>query len=543
MDRIDIDFLVIGSGIAGLTFALKVARYGSVVVVTKKEDVESSTNYAQGGIASVFGSDDSFDLHIQDTLRTGAGLSKEEPVRTMVREGPDRIRELTDFGAEFTKSTRSDGFDLGMEGGHSKKRIVHVRDYTGKEVERILVQAVRQHPNITLHENHIAIDLITEHQVKPASLSKNIHCYGAYVCDIMQKKVLTYAARITMLSSGGVGHVYRHTTNPKIATGDGLAMAHRAGAMLANLEFMQFHPTSLYHPDANSFLISEAVRGAGALLMNSGGDRFMINYHEQAELAPRDVVARAIDTELKKRADDCVYLDLSPIGASNIPEKFPKIYGQCLEYKLDITKELIPVVPAAHYMCGGISCDLYGRTSIENLYSCGETAHTGVHGANRLASNSLLEALVFSHHAAVHIVDTLQHIPHPPESIPEWDDSGTFNAEEWVLIAHDRLEMQNIMWDYVGIVRSDFRLTRAKRRMKMIFREIEEFYRRTTITEELVELRNLATVAQLIIRCALIRKESRGLHYNIDYPERDDVHFLHDTIVQQSITDVRSYIT
>jgi len=540
VSRIDVDFLVIGSGVAGLTFALKVAPYGKVAIVTKKQDIESNTNYAQGGIASVFGKDDSFDLHIEDTLNTGAGLSKLDAVSLMVKEGPKRILELVDFGAQFTKQPDSAEFDLGMEGGHSRQRIVHVHDYTGNEVEEILIKAARQHPNITINENQVAVDLITEHQVQRESNTKNINCYGAYVFDACNNRVDVYAAKITLLASGGVGHVYLHTTNPRIATGDGMAMAYRAGAMMANLEFMQFHPTSLYHPKAESFLISEAVRGAGALLRNKDGERFMKRYSDRAELSPRDVVARAIDAELKKRGDECVYLDPSPIGAEEIPRRFPKIYNKCLEFKLDITKEMIPVVPAAHYMCGGVSTDLKGKTTIGNLYACGEVSQTGVHGANRLASNSLLEALVFSHQAAQYTSKIVSDISAPPREIPPWDDSGTFNSDEWVLIAHDRYEIQKLMWDYVGIVRSDFRLDRAKRRVKMIWQEIEDYYRRTKISEELLELRNLATVAQLIIKSAMIRKESRGLHYNIDYPEKDDAHYLHDTIIQQSTQNIQA---
>jgi len=535
MDRIDVDFLVIGSGVAGLTYALKVAQVGTVAIVTKKEDMESNTNYAQGGIASVFGADDSFEMHEKDTFSTGAGLCKPEPVKIMVTDGPERIKELIEFGAEFTMKKDSEVFDLGMEGGHSRKRIVHAYDYTGNEVEKRLVNAAREHPNIEIYQNQIAIDLITEHQVKITTQSRNLNCYGAYVYDVKQGKIIIYAAKVTLLASGGVGKVYQHTTNPDIATGDGLTMAYRAGAMLSNLEFMQFHPTTLFHPDAQSFLISEAVRGAGALLRTKNGDRFMMNYDERAELAPRDIVARAIDAEMKKRGDECVYLDLSPIKTSEIKKRFPNIFNQCLKYKLDITQELIPVVPAAHYMCGGISTDLNGCTTIEQLYACGEVASTGVHGANRLASNSLLEALVFSHRAAERVSKCAAEIPLPPRVIPAWDDSGTFNSEEWVLISHDKYDIQKIMWDYVGIVRSDFRLNRAKRRIKIILEEVNDFYRKTKITEKLLELRNLATVALLIIQSAMIRKESRGLHYNIDYPERDDVHFQHDTILQQSI--------
>lgn len=534
MARTDIDFLVLGSGIAGLTYALKAAHYGTVAIVTKKKDIESNTNYAQGGIASVFGRDDTFNLHIEDTLAAGKGLNKSEAVEIMVREGPDRIMELVDFGAQFTLQQKTDAFDLGREGGHTRNRIVHAKDFTGNEIERILVAAARKHPNIEIYENHCVVDLITEHQVSKHISSGDKHCYGAYVFDSTSGNVDIFGAKITFLATGGAGQVYLHTSNPGIATGDGLAMANRAGAVLANLEFMQFHPTTLYHPEASSFLISEAVRGAGAVIRDSRGKRFMINYDDREELAPRDIVARAIDAELKKSGDDSVFLDLSPIGAKNIPEKFPQIYSRCLEYKIDITREFIPVVPAAHYMCGGLVTDYSGQTSISNLYACGEVAHTGVHGANRLASNSLLEALVFSHRAALDSKDSVKSVEPPPSGIPPWDDTGTFNTDEWVLISHDRQEIRKLMWDYVGIVRSDFRLGRAKRRIKIIMQEVEDFYRKTKITEELVELRNLATVALLIVKCASMRKESRGLHYTTDYPRQNDTHYLRDTIIQQS---------
>ena len=538
MARIDIDFLVLGSGIAGLTYALKAAQFGSVAIITKKKDIESNTNYAQGGIASVFGKDDTFDLHVEDTLASGKGLNKREAVEIMVGEGPERINELTDFGAQFTLQENGKIFDLGMEGGHSRKRIVHAKDYTGNEIERNLIKTARNNHNIEIYENHCAIDLITEHQVGQKNFSKSTHCYGCYVFDTLHDEIHVFAAKVTFLATGGAGQVYLHTTNPGIATGDGLAMANRAGAVLANLEFMQFHPTTLYHPDASSFLISEAVRGAGAVLRDEMGEQFMQKYDKREELAPRDIVARAIDAELKKSGNECVYLDLSPIGAKNIPQKFPQIYNKCLEYKIDITKELIPVVPAAHYMCGGVVADYSGQTSVVNLLACGEVAHTGVHGANRLASNSLLEALVFSHRAAIVSTGGIKSIAQPPDAIPPWDDSGTLNTDEWVLLRHDRQEIRKLMWDYVGIVRSNFRLGRAKRRIKMIFQEVEEFYRKTTITEGLVELRNLATVALLIVRCASMRKESRGLHFTTDYPLKDDTHYLRDTLIQQKVQDL-----
>ncbi len=532
------DFLVIGSGIAGLSFALKAAAHGQVVVVTKKERAESNTNYAQGGIASVFAPDDSFEIHLEDTLRGGAGLCHEEVVRMVVAEGPQRVRELVEWGAEFTMRREAGRtvFDLAREGGHSRNRIVHARDHTGAEVERALIAAVKDHPNILVLENHVAVDLLTEHQLGPQAeaSARPLHCWGAYVLDVAKKRVKTFVAKATVLATGGCGQVYLHTTNPEIATGDGVAMAYRAGARIANMEFMQFHPTSLYqgpHVTGRSFLISEAVRGFGGVLRTSDGEDFMRRYHPMASLAPRDVVARAIDTEMKKRGEPCVYLDVTHLEPESVKKRFPHIYETCLRHKIDMTKEWIPVVPAAHYACGGVLTDIHARTNIAGLYACGEVACTGLHGANRLASNSLLEAVVFAHHAYEDAVAFAGRMRSPLPRFPAWDDSGTFNSEEWVLIAHDREEIQTLMWNYVGIVRSDFRLQRAYRRVRLIQAEIEAFYKRTTVTEGLIELRNIAQVADLIIRCALRRKESRGLHYTTDYPERDDLHWKRDTIL------------
>lgn len=525
------DFLIIGSGIAGLSYALRVAEFGSVSIITKKEKADSNTNLAQGGIAAVISNDDSFELHIRDTLIAGDGLCHIEAVETLVYEGPKRLNELIDIGVKFT--TKYGKLDLGREGGHSRNRIVHAQDLTGKEIERALLQKIAAHQNIKIYENHIAIDLITEHHLGiNLNKSSDIHCWGAYVLDVEQGIVKKFLAQITMLSTGGLGHVYLHTTNPLIATGDGVAMAYRAGANIANMEFIQFHPTTLHNSGSPSFLISEAVRGFGAYLKTIDGERFMSKYHPALELAPRDVVARAIDAELKRRGDNYIYLDLRHLPADSIKEKFPNIYRTCLEkYKLDITMELIPVVPAAHYACGGVFTDLVGRTNIKNLFACGEVAMTGVHGANRLASNSLLEAIVFSERAATTSIEIVSNQKNQIPEIPEWDDSGTFNTEEWILISHDRKEIQEIMWDYVGIVRSDLRLERAIRRLNFIHEEIENFYKKTKITEPLIELRNLVLVALLIAKSALMRKESRGLHYNTDYPQKDDINWKKDTII------------
>ncbi len=524
------DFLVIGTGIAGYSAALKCARVGTVAMITKKSHSESNTNYAQGGIASVVASGDSFDLHIEDTLKAGAGLCHRDAVELIVHQGPAAIQELIEVGVQFTQ--KEGHLDLGREGGHSKHRIVHARDLTGREIERALIAAVKDNPNIEVYEDHIAIEVITEHHLKQVPRGpSDINCYGAYALDIQNNIVKKFLSKITILASGGCGQVYRHTTNPKIATGDGIAMAYRAGASVGNLEFMQFHPTSLFHPEAQSFLISEAVRGFGAYLINAAGERFMERYSPQKELAPRDIVARAIDAEMKKRGESCVYLDLRHLESKKAIEHFPHIYENCLRFKIDITKEPIPVVPAAHYMCGGVVTDLHGQTNIHRLYACGEVAMTGVHGANRLASNSLLEAVVFANQVFEHASRAIKTANLDIPDLPEWDESGTFSSEEWVLIEHNREEIQKIMWDYVGIVRSNLRLERAERRVNLISDEIENFYKGTKVTEALIELRNLAKLAKLIIRCAKQRRESRGLHYTTDYIYTDDKNCLSDTII------------
>ncbi len=511
-----------------------------VLIVTKKERSESNTNYAQGGIASVANDEDSLESHFQDTITAGAGLCHEDAVRVLVNEGPERVQNLIDLGARFTR-TRAGKLHLGREGGHSANRIVHAKDFTGRELERALLHAVQEHPHITILENHFAVELLTDHQRKQRTIptkartNKTLSCYGAYILEEATGKVtICRANAAVMIATGGAGQAYLHTTNPLIATGDGVAMAYRAGAEIGDMEFIQFHPTTLYAPEANSFLISEAVRGAGGILINRAGERFMKQYDsKRMELAPRDVVARAIDAELKRRGDSYVYLDVSHLAARSTRHEFPSIYKRCKELGIDITKQPIPVVPAAHYSCGGIVASLDGTTKIDRLYTSGEASMTGVHGANRLASNSLLESLVWSHRAAANLINRVggKHAKQQTVPLMEWDESGTENAEEWIYISHDLREVQTLMWDYAGIVRSNYRLERAERRLKLIRKEIEEYYRRTKVTVPLLELRNTAEVALLIVRSALRRKESRGLHYTTDYPKTDDLHWLHDTII------------
>ncbi len=524
-EEIKTDVLVIGSGIGGLYFALHTADRAKVTIITKKESRASNTNWAQGGIAATIDENDSPELHIEDTLGAGAGLCNREMVSIMVREGPQHIRKLIELGVEFTK-TNGDHLDLGREGGHSRKRIVHAKDLTGQEVEHALLERVNSHPNITLLEHHLAIELLTEHHLRIKT--NDITCYGAYALDSKNRKLKKILAKITMVASGGLGQVYLHTTNPSIATGDGIAMAYRAGATIANMEFIQFHPTSLYHPKAKSFLISEAVRGFGGVLKLKNGQEFMHKYDKRENLAPRDIVARAIDSEMKKTGDECVFLDVTHLDSRKTIEHFPNIYETCLQFGIDMTQEMIPVVPAAHYSCGGIKTDSLGRTSINRLYACGETCCTGVHGANRLASNSLLEALVFAHRAYTDVRETVQTLRNDT-SFPDWDDSGTVNPEEWILVSHNKKEAQQVMNDYVGIVRSDLRLQRAKRRIEFLKEETEEYYKKTKITTQILELRNIIKTANLIIDGAIMRRESRGLHYTTDYPQADDKHFLIDT--------------
>lgn len=541
MTDINSDVLVIGSGIAGLMFALRVAEVGTVALVTKKEAMDSNTNLAQGGIASVFGRFDSFELHIEDTLASGDGLCNRDVVQKVVTSGPQLITELMEMGVQFSLQQGQDEppFDLGREGGHSQNRIVHAHDMTGREVERVLVEKARNHPNITLYENHMAIDLITRSTRIRRGMVITTHedfCCGAYVLEHSSRRVKTFSAKITLLATGGAGKVYLYTSNPDIATGDGMAMAYRAGATVANMEFVQFHPTCLYHPDAKNFLISEAVRGEGGVLVDLNGRSFMGDYDPQKDLACRDVVARAIDSELKKSGADSVFLDISHRPADMVKERFPNIYKRCLSYGIDITQEPIPVVPAAHYICGGVVTDIHGRTDIGHLYAVGETACTGLHGANRLASNSLLEALVYADAAASQAIEELKSDNFSPLSEPpRWDDMGTTDSDEMIMVAHNWDEIRRLMWNYVGIVRSDKRLERAQRRIEIILKEIQEYYWHFKVMPDLIELRNIAVVADLIIKCALHRKESRGLHYTLQYPTRDDKRWRKDTLLRRPI--------
>ncbi|MBU2645387.1 L-aspartate oxidase [bacterium] len=538
------DFLIIGSGIAGLSFALRVAEHGDVALITKKEAMESNTNKAQGGIASVFGEVDSFDLHIQDTLAAGDGICHRDIVEMVVREGPARIEELMRLGVGFNiADLHSDihtgaNLELGREGGHSQNRIVHASDMTGKEVERVLLKRVRNHPRITLYENHIAIDLITYSTRMKRGMMIATHedsCCGAYVLDRKTRQVKTFSSRITLLATGGAGKVYLYTSNPDIATGDGIAMGYRAGTTVANLEFVQFHPTCLYHPDAKNFLISEAVRGEGAILINAAGEAFMQKYDPQKDLACRDVVARAIDSELKESGDESVFLDISHKDPEMITHRFPNLHRKCLEFGIDMTREPIPVVPAAHYMCGGVVTDNCGRTDINRLYAIGETACTGLHGANRLASNSLLEALVYAETASRQAIQDLEaNRTHQDPASPPWDFVGTTDSDERIVVSHNWDEIRRLMWNYVGIVRSDKRLIRAERRIQNIQAEIKEYYWDFKVTANLIELRNIAMVAELIVQSALHRKESRGLHYNIGYPQKNDARWQKDTILRRS---------
>jgi L-aspartate oxidase len=530
--EIKTDFLVLGSGIAGLSFAIKAADLGAVAIVTKKEKFESNTNYAQGGIAAVHDRTDSFEEHIRDTLACGDGLCHDDVVRFVVAEGPDRIAELVQWGVEFTRAGDDTSvYDLGQEGGHSKRRVLHARDLTGREIERALIDKTGDRKNIRIYENHIAIDLIMKSTLTGRKGTNRDQCLGAYVFDIQRKEVHTFRAKFVILSTGGAGKVYLITTNPDIATGDGIAMAYRAGAQVANMEFMQFHPTCLYHPDAKSFLISEAVRGEGGILRLKNGTSFMEKYHPMKSLAPRDVVAKAIDRELKVSGDDFVLLDMTHRDGDFIKNRFPHIYEQCLKYGIDMIKDPIPVVPAAHYLCGGVSVNAYGETNIQRLFACGEVSCTGLHGANRLASNSLLEAVVYADRSFVRIAEEFPRISEDETPVPPWDPRGATESDESIMVSHNWDEIRMCMWNYVGIVRSDKRLERADRRIDMIHREIDEYYRNFIVTRDLLELRNIATVAALIIHCARMRKESRGLHYNLDYPEKNDAEGLRDTLI------------
>lgn len=531
--EINTDILIIGSGIAGLSLAIKASDLGTVAIVTKKERFESSTNYAQGGIAAVQDAPDSYESHIRDTLSCGAGLCNRKVVDFVVREGPERIAELVQWGVAFTRSSLNGGnrYDLGREGGHSHRRVLHAGDLTGQEIERALNEKVCRKRTVHIYENYIAIDLILD----PTDGHRGVprRCIGAYVFDYHKNCVHTFKARFVVLATGGCGKAYLVTTNPDIATGDGIAMAYRAGAAIANMEFIQFHPTCLYHPEAKSFLISEAVRGEGGVLRLKNGRTFMEKYHPMKSLAPRDIVAKAIDTELKKSGDEYVLLDITHRDETFLRSRFPNIFNKCLEFGINMSKDPIPVVPAAHYLCGGIVVNEYGETTIDGLFACGEVACTGLHGANRLASNSLLEAIVFAHRTFLRIAERINEIREPSVTIPPWDTRGATESDESIVVAHNWDEIRMSMWHYVGIVRSNKRLERAARRIELICREIDEYYHNFVITRDLLELRNIAVVAKLIVQCARMRKESRGLHYNIDYPRQDDANWLKDTVISR----------
>lgn len=528
------DLLVIGSGVAGLLTALKASSFCDVVLVTKKEPDDTATSMAQGGIASVLDDADRFEYHIRDTLEAGAGLCRAEVVDIIVREGPRAIRELIDLGARFSQSPNGE-LDLGREGGHSHRRIVHAEDMTGQEIQRSLLKAVRSQERIALLTRHTALNLVTR-----ASLSgsgnpdpKEDRCLGCYVHDWKSSEIMPVLAKAVVIATGGAGKAYLYTSNPDVATGSGIAMAFRAGADIANMEFIQFHPTCLYHPAAKSFLISEAVRGEGAILRTLDGNPFMESYHPMKDLAPRDIIARAIDHELKTRGDEHVLLDITHKPAKDIIRRFPNIYKRCLEFGFDMTKEALPVVPAAHYLCGGVVTDMEGKTTIPGLFACGETACTGLHGANRLASNSLLESLVMSSRIAEGLKVrwpsfSALHL----DPIPPWDPGKAVDSDENVVISHNWDEIRRTMWNYVGIVRTDRRLERALHRIELLKREVNEYYWNFKITRDLIDLRDLVTVAELIVRSAMQRKESRGLHYTLDYTEQDDA-FLRDTVLNR----------
>ena len=522
-----VDFLVLGSGLAGLSFALKVAEHGKVCLITKTELEETNTHYAQGGIAAVTYEPDSYDKHISDTIVAGDGLCNEEVVRQLVKDAPAQIEELINWGASFDRKSNGD-FDLAREGGHSEHRILHHKDSTGAEIQKKLSRQAREHKNIEILENHFAVDLITQHHlgIMVKRYNDTIRCFGAYVLDFDSDEVMTILAKTTLVATGGVGNLYQTTTNPPIATGDGIAMVYRAKGIVENMEFVQFHPTSLFNPgERPSFLISEALRGFGAILKTRDGQEFMEKYDKRASLAPRDIVARAIDNEMKVRGDDFVYLDATHLDDKGLKSHFPNISDKCLSLGIDISKDPIPVVPAAHYICGGIKVDHDGRTWINHLYAAGEVSSTGLHGANRLASNSLIEAIVYADRSARAAIRETGSVKFQ-ENIPDWDYEGTSHPEEMVLITQNFKEMQQIMSNYVGIVRSDLRLNRALNRLEIIYRETEALYKKSTLSKTLCELRNMINVSYLIIKMAQDRKESRGLHYNTDYPEKSNLDIL-----------------
>ena len=512
------DVLIIGSGLAGLTSALKLADHKKVLIVSKREILDSSSQWAQGGVAAVMSVDDSIESHVKDTEFVGGGLTDPKVASFVASHGKEAIQWLTDLNVPFSRDEDTHQFHLTKEGGHSHRRVVHAKDATGKAIQKTLSEKVKAHPNITILENHIAVDLITEKKSLKVEKIKSNRCLGAYVLNNKTGKVMTVASQETILAAGGVSKVYLYTTNPDVSTGDGVAMAWRAGCRVANMEFIQFHPTCLYHPKAKSFLISEIVRGEGGLLKLPDGSRFMDEYDERGELASRDIVARAIDFEMKKRGIDCVYLDISHKSPDFIKSQFPTIYARCLELGIDITKEWIPVVPAAHYSCGGVMTNLSGQTDLAHLYAIGETAYTGLHGANRLASNSLLECLVFGDAVAKHILHSK--IASSSFDLPHWDESRVTDADEEILITHTWNELRRFMWNYVGIVRTNKRLSRALHRIHMLRDEVHEFYTNFKVSHNLIELRNLLQVAELIVESAIARHESRGLHFSRDYPKQ-----------------------
>jgi L-aspartate oxidase len=524
MKIVDVDVLVIGSGIAGLSFALKAVEHGKVAIITKKERVASSTNYAQGGIAAVMSPDDSAELHMRDTLVAGAGLCHRSAVERLVSDGPARVRELVDWGVHFTQNGGVPS--LGREGGHSRRRILHAQDLTGREIENALLAALARHSDVTIYEDHLAIDLIVGWDAS----SGERRCAGARVLSHRENQVMLFQSGFTLLATGGLGQAYRHTTNPDIATGDGVAMAFRAGAEVRNLEFVQFHPTALYPAEGRAFLISEAVRGEGAILRRRDGQPLMTGVHRLGSLAPRDVVARAIDAHLKDSGDPCVFLDLSPIDPEVVRQRFPTILAECAQRSIDATRELVPVVPAAHYSCGGVWTDASGRTTLAGLFAAGEVACTGVHGANRLASNSLLEAVVYSHQAAQLVATELAR-PRPDirvEGSPDAAEASPDQVSSWL---EWRERLRDTMWSQAGIVRSNRRLQYADQELVDLRAKVDRESLQTAPTPELIELRNLVDAAALIVRSALMRRESRGLHYNVDYPHRDNERFLRDTVV------------
>ncbi|WP_352421774.1 L-aspartate oxidase [Proteiniphilum sp.] len=516
------DFLVIGSGIAGMSYALKVAKHGRVAIVAKNSLEDANTYYAQGGIASVTNPWDNFEKHIADTLDAGAGLCDVEVVEKVVREAPDQIRELIRWGVDFDKDDKGN-FDLHREGGHSEFRILHHKDNTGAEIQDSLIEAIRKHPNIDVFDHHFTIEVLTQHHLGQVVTrhTSGIECYGAYILNQETDEIDTFLARATMMATGGIGCIYQTTTNPLVATGDGIAMVARAKGEIKGMEFVQFHPTALYHPGARpSFLITEAMRGYGGVLKTLDGKEFMHKYDKRSSLAPRDIVARAIDTEMKEKGFDHLFLDVTHKNPEETRKHFPTIYEKCLSYGIDITKDMIPVAPAAHYLCGGIKVNMDGETSIGRLYANGECACTGLHGANRLASNSLIEAVVFADAAARHSIPLFKQYSYQ-EDIPPWNAEGVTSPEEMVLITQSYREVGQIMSSYVGIVRSDLRLQRALNRLNILFRETEDLFQRSVVSRDICELRNVIKVGYMVIKQAMARKESRGLHYTVDYPGRN----------------------